>query len=87
MCSSFVSGIALSPTADLCRSKARAPVTVAGRKTELHTTSVFEGRTREVQVLWLKGTGYEVEYIVWLRFERCPDDAVEEVLRKVEMHW
>jgi hypothetical protein len=67
--------------------KGSRPVTVAGRQTELHTTSVFEGQTREVQVLWLKGTGYEVEYIVRLRFERCPDDAVEEVLRKVEVHW
>ena len=67
--------------------KGSRPVTVAGRQIELHTTSVFEGLKREVRVLWLEGKGYDVEYIVRLRFEHCSNDAVEEVLRRVEVHW
>lgn len=67
--------------------KGSRPVTVAGRQIELHTTSVFEGRTRDVQVMWLEGKGYDVEYMVRLRFEHCSNDAVEEVLRRVEVHW
>jgi hypothetical protein len=35
--------------------KGSRPVTVAGRQIELHTTSTYEGRVREVQVLWLEG--------------------------------
>jgi hypothetical protein len=66
--------------------KGSRPVTVAGRQIELHTTSFFGG-PREVQLLWLEGKGYDVEYIVRLHFEHCSDDAVEEVLRRVEVHW
>jgi len=67
--------------------KGSRSVTVAGRQIELHATSVFEGMPREVQVLWLEGKGYDVKYIVRLRFEHCSDDAVEEVLHRVEVHW
>jgi hypothetical protein len=37
--------------------------------------------------MWLEGKGYDVEYMVRLRFEHCSNDAVEEVLRRVEVHW
>jgi hypothetical protein len=67
--------------------KGSRPVTVAGRQIDLDTTSVFDGQQKEVQVLWLNGKGYDVEYIVRIRFEHCADDAVEEVLRCVEVHW
>jgi hypothetical protein len=61
------------------------PVTVAGRSTELVTVKKF-GSELEERVS-LTGQGYDVEYHVGVRFQNCPEDVVNDVLKRVEIHW
>jgi len=60
---------------------------VGARETDLHTTSRFEGVKKEVQVLWLRGKGYDVDYGVRILFERCPKDVVSKVLSRIKLSW
>jgi hypothetical protein len=67
--------------------KSSRPITVAGQQTQLRTFSMFEGRTTEVQVLWLEGQGYDVSYKVRIRFEHCTEKDLDEVVDHVVVHW
>jgi hypothetical protein len=70
------------------------PMALAGERTvragdreiRLVTTSLFDGAPKRVQIFWLRGKGHGVGSVVRVVCDHC-DDAVEEVLRRVQVHW
>ena len=63
--------------------KGRSPVTVDSRGFELITTSTFEGRSWEVQVLFVAGDGYQVRLV----FDKCDPATVKRVLDAARIRW
>ena len=61
-------------------------ITVAGRSSELITIKNFGSESVEERMS-LTGQGYDIEYHVAVKFQNCSEDAVNEVLKRVEIHW
>jgi hypothetical protein len=64
--------------------KGSRPVTVGSRQTDLYAMSGFG---LEFQQLGLEGSGYDVKYIVTLRFTHCTDADLDDALPHVVFHW
>lgn len=54
-------------------------VVVAGHSEEIHTTSMFEGTSMEVDVLFLQGSGWAVRFV----FDGCTPDVVDGVCARI----
>ena len=74
----------LNPGYPMARESAR-DVMVAGRKTELVTTSMFDGAPMRVWVFWLTGEGHGVKYGVRVVVRR--EEDVETALAAVRVAW
>jgi hypothetical protein len=53
----------------------------------VHTTSMFDGAPKVVQLTWLRGNGHGVSYLVRVVFDGCDDATVSDVLTRLVVAW
>lgn len=56
-------------------------IEIAGNRTQVHTTSLWQGHEQVVDVVFLNGSGYAARVV----FEGCPSDVVDEACQQIEV--